>query len=171
LKLFESVCARLDGATAPYALIGAAAMGIHGVARSTLDLDILTVDRRVLASEFWGDLAGRADIRHGDAEDPLLGAVRFKSTDTYPVDVIVGRFAWQSKMLDRAERLPLGERHVPVAGAADLILLKLFAGGAQDRWDVEQLLAVRPEAAAEVATRLADLPPEVAGRWERLRGG
>jgi predicted nucleotidyltransferase len=169
LKLFEAVCARLDAASVPYALIGATALGIHGVARSTLDLDLLAMDSRVLDPAFWGDLARYAGVRRGDADDPLLGAVRFLSSDAYPVDLVVGRFPWQSGILDRAERLPVGERRVPVCGAADLILLKLFAGGAQDRWDIQQLLAVRPDAAAEVEMRLPELQPESGRFWSELR--
>lgn len=169
MKLFETVRARLDAASVPYALIGAAALGLHGVARSTLDLDLLAMDSRVLEPAFWGDLERQADIRRGDEDDPLFGAVRFRSPDAYPVDLVVGRFPWQSRIIDRAERLSVGETRVPVCRAADLILLKLFAGGAQDRWDVKQLLAVRPEAAAEVGMRIAELPAEVRQRWDEIR--
>jgi hypothetical protein len=87
------------------------------------------------------------------------------------VDLIVGRFPWQSRILDRAERLPVGDRRVPVCAASDLILLKLYAGGAQDRWDVEQLLAVRPEAAAEVDRRIRELPAPAAEAWNAVRAG
>jgi hypothetical protein len=169
LKLFEAVCARLDSASTPYALIGATALGVHGVARSTLDFDLLAMDPRVLDAAFWGDdLSSLADIRRGDEDDPLRGAVRFQSPETYPVDLVVGRFPWQSRILDRAERLPVGARRVPVCRAADLVLLKLFAGGAQDRWDVEQLLAVRPETAAEVSGRIEELPEAAAEAWKSL---
>jgi hypothetical protein len=171
LKLFEAVCERLDAASVPHALIGAAALGMHGVARSTLDFDVLATDARVLDAAFWGDLGRLADIRRGEADDPLLGAVRFQSPDAYPVDLVVGRFPWQSRILERAERLAVGDRRVPVCSAPDLILLKLFAGGAQDRWDVEQVLAVRPEAAADVERRLGELPVEAGKIWARLREG
>lgn len=171
MKLFEAVCARLDAVPVPYALIGASALGMHGVARSTLDLDLLAMDPRVLEPSLWGDLERYADIRRGDADDPLRGAVRFQDPGAHPVDLVVGRFPWQSRILDRAERLAIGERRVPVCRAADLILLKLYAGGSQDRWDVEQLLAVRPEAAAEVESRLGELPPEAGRAWASLREG
>jgi hypothetical protein len=170
LKLFDEVCARLDAASVPYALVGAAAMGVNGVARSTLDLDVLTLDPVVLEAAFWKGLPGTVRARRGDAEDPLAGAVRLESPDAYPVDVIVGRFAWQSRIVERAERLPVGRGRVPVVGAADLVLLKLFAGGAQDAWDVQQLLQVHRGAAAEVEARLPELPPEAAALWARVRG-
>jgi hypothetical protein len=96
--------------------------------------------------------------------------VRFEATGAYPVDLLVGRFEWQQHILDRAERLPVGRGNVPVVGAADLILLKLFAGGSQDAWDIEQLLAVNFAAARDVEARLPELPPESATLWARLHG-
>jgi hypothetical protein len=62
---------------------------------------------------------------------------------------------------------------VPVAAPADLILMKLYAGGSQDMWDVEQLLA-GPEgltARAEVEATLGTLPLECRRLWERIRRG
>lgn len=170
MKLFDEVCTRLDAASVPYALVGGAAMGVNGVARSTLDLDVLTVDPVVLEPAFWKGFSASVRPRRGDAEDPLAGAVRIESADAYPVDVIVGRFAWQGRIVERAERLPVGGGKIPVAGAADLVLLKLFAGGAQDAWDIQQLLHVDPGAAAEIEARLAELPSEAAVLWARVRG-
>jgi hypothetical protein len=169
VRLLDAVRARLESESVPYALIGATAMSMHGVARSTLDFDVLAVDVRVLDAAFWGDLAPHADVRRGDADDPLAGAVRFRRADAYPVDVVVGRHAWQEGILARAERLPLGSGRVAVATAADIVLLKLYAGGAQDSWDIEQLIAARPECAEEVEARLSELPPEAVARWRSRR--
>ncbi len=57
-----------------------------------------------------------------------------------------------------------------MATAPDLVLLKLFAGGPQDAWDVEQLLAVcdRTAVAAAVEAVLPRLPPEAQALWRRL---
>ena len=170
MKLFDEVCARLDAASVGYALIGGAAMGLQGVPRSTQDFDLLTVDARVLDAAFWKDVAGAARLRRGDADDPLAGVVRLESAGLFPVDLVVGRFEWQRRIVERAERLAVGRGKVPVVGAADLILLKLFAGGSQDAWDIEQLLAVNSQAAKDVEAQLAELPPESAGLWARLRG-
>lgn len=170
MRLFDEVCVRLDEARVRYAMIGAAAMGLQGAPRSTQDLDLLTLDARVLDAAFWKDVAGAAVVRRGDAEDPLAGVVRLESAGAYPVDLVVGRFEWQRRILDRAERLPVGRGKIPVVGAGDLVLLKLFAGGSQDAWDIEQLLAVNSGAANDVEARLPELPPEAAALWARLRG-
>jgi hypothetical protein len=87
------------------------------------------------------------------------------------VDIIVGRHPWQQDIVERAERLLGGEVLVPVVRAGDLILLKLFAGGLQDAWDVEQLLAAgdREALLAEVEERLTELPPECEALWRKIR--
>ena len=61
---------------------------------------------------------------------------------------------------------------LPVADPADLILLKLYAGGSQDLWDIEQLLAAaQPSAAlAEIVdARLAAAPAALRALWEGRR--
>ena len=59
---------------------------------------------------------------------------------------------------------------MPVAAVADFILLKLYAGGLQDAWDIEQLLETGDRAAleAEVQTALSSLPPESCALWARI---
>jgi len=175
LKLLAAVCAALEAAGIPYALIGAGALTVHGIGRSTLDLDLLTTDAAVLGAGFWERRTGgamAADVRRGDADDPLAGVVRFEAGNEAPVDLVVGRFAWQSRILERARQLSVGEFSLPVVGAADLVLLKLFAGGSQDAWDIVQVLAApgRGELVAEVESRLTELPPLAATLWSRILG-
>lgn len=43
MSLLDRVTAILDRAGVPYAVIGAAAMATHGVARSTHDIDLLAL--------------------------------------------------------------------------------------------------------------------------------
>ena len=104
MKLLERVAAILSEQAIPHALIGAAAMAVHGVSRSTLDLDLLVQDRRVLGSSFWGALVGIAaiDIRIGDGDDPLAGVVRINEGAERGVDVVVGRHRWQDDIVRRA---------------------------------------------------------------------
>jgi hypothetical protein len=59
---------------------------------------------------------------------------------------------------------------IPALRGSDLILLKLFAGGPQDAWDIQQLLA-GPERApliAEVERDLQDLPGHASRLWRRI---
>jgi hypothetical protein len=61
---------------------------------------------------------------------------------------------------------------LPVISPADLILLKLYAGGSQDGWDIEQLLAgdSRLALVEEVEARLDRLPAECRRLWARIVG-
>jgi hypothetical protein len=170
LSLLARIGSELDKVRIPYALIGAAALAVHGVSRSTLDQDLLTTDLRVLAPDIWHSLQDvSVDIRRGDAEDPLAGVIRFTAPGQRDVDIVVGRHHWQSAALGRATRVSVGKMAIPVVGLGDLILLKLYAGGAQDLWDVEQLLAVggSRQVTDEVERGLTELPSRCADLWAR----
>lgn len=171
MTVFERVCGVLADAGIAHALIGASALAARGVARSTYDIDLLTADGRVLEPGLWQSLSSdgvRVDIRRGDADDPLGGVVRVETAGERPVDVIFGKLAWQQRAVERAE---------PVAGgpsvvlARDLVLLKLYAGGPQDLWDIQELLrhSETQPLADDVSRDLAALPSDMRERWQDLR--
>ena len=167
MTLGDRVMSALDARGIAHALIGAAALAASGVARSTLDLDLLTLDSRVLEHDLWTTLreAGvEVDIRIGDVDDPLAGVVRISSAGQRPVDIILGRHSWQRRAVDRARRLPTGAK---VVRPSDLVLLKLYAGGTQDLWDIRQLLAVMRDTqlVAEVEGDLGELPADARALW------
>jgi hypothetical protein len=171
MTLADRVTARLNRAQVTHATVGAAALAAAGVVRSSLDLDLLTLDARVLEPGFWAELTGggaAVDVRRGDQDDPLAGVVRVTADGERPVDVIVGRYRWQQRALERAQLLSSGER---VVRPRDLVLLKLYAGGKQDLWDIAQLLAVTDRGAliAEVEEDLSDLPPPAAALWHTAK--
>ncbi len=60
---------------------------------------------------------------------------------------------------------------VPLVGLADLILMKLYAGGLQDRWDIQQLIADTGDGAllADVDGRVRELPERSQALWRTLR--
>ena len=164
--------AALTAGEVRFALIGAAAMAARGVSRSTVDQDLLVTDVRVLRADFWSSVGAVIDTRPGDASDPLAGVVRLTADGERPVDVVIGRGAWMGEILARTPTVVVPGGVLPVADAADLILLKLYAGGSQDLWDIEQLLAAaQPSAAlAEVVdARLAAAPEALRALWEGRR--
>lgn len=155
-------------------LIGASAMGVHGIARSTLDQDLLTVASESLADSTWSDLqnaGATVDIRRGDSSDPLRGVVRITAPGAYRlIDVIVGRYVWQERVIDRARTLTVEGAPIPVATVPDLILLKLYAGGPQDLWDIQQLLTQsdQDDLRAQVSQEVTALPRRSQALWTRL---
>jgi hypothetical protein len=174
MSLLGRVAQILRTAEIPFALIGASAMAAHGVGRSTLDQDLLVVDPACLRPELWApleDAGARFEIQKGDVLDPLAGVVRFSLAGERPVDLVVGKFTWQRKVIERALETPdAPDEDIPVVRAADLILLKLYAGGPQDAWDIQQLLAAedRESLIAEVDPLLPELPAENAALWRKI---
>jgi predicted nucleotidyltransferase len=168
-RLVERVVECLEQKHVGFAVIGAAALAAHGVSRSTEDLDLLTTSPHALAEDTWRAIerAGSVvDRRVGDAEDPLLGVVRIQS-EAQTVDVVVGRHAWQQATIERAAPLLIAGVRVPVVRASDLVLLKLFAAGYQDR----QLLTTdaAPTVVHEVEQHLGELPDSCTQLWRTLR--
>ena len=174
MTLLAEVIDCLEHAVSPHAMIGATAMATLGATRSTQDLDILTTDRTVLKSTFWKRLeacGAAVEIRSGDIKDPLVGIVRVTRRDDRPVDVIVGEGTWQERIIDDASIQRIADVQVPVVDETGLVLLKLYAGGPQDRWDIEQLLALavdREKFKAEIDTRLSALPKRCRHLWSRI---
>ena len=105
MTALDRVCAVLNDHQIAYALIGAAALAARGVARSTFDIDLLTTDQRVLDAGTWRSLSADVDIRRGDLDDPLAGVVRAAVADDRPIDVVVGRHAWQTHAVERAAQV------------------------------------------------------------------
>jgi len=159
----------------PFTVIGATAMAVHGVSRATQDVDLLVTSRTCLQDAFWTALRARGlevEVREGDDEDPLAGVVHVIALDTgIVIDIVVGKPAWQEPIAVRAKVSEIDSVALPVAVAADLVLLKLYAGGMQDRWDVVQLVAMNPDVVAAVDSGAAALPVAAQKLWEMLRPG
>lgn len=172
MSLFEEVSGILEAAGIRHALIGALALSAYGINRATVDLDLFAADASCLKPELWADLLSRGigvEIRRGDLTDPLAGVVRFQASGENPLDVVVGKFPWQSRLLERAE--PIGG--TLVVRAADLVLLKLYAGGLQDAWDMQQLLTrpFREDLIREVESHLSELPARCRDFWKKILQG
>ena len=166
MSLVARVLAALEARGVRGALIGGSALAVHGVARSTHDIDLLTTDRSVLDASFVESLGLHASSQRGDIDDPLVGIVRIEEGDQI-VEVIVGGEQWMKAIVDRASAHRIHPDGIPTVEAADLILLKLYAGGPQDLLDVRLLVAAKPDVAAVVESRLPALPREAQDRWTR----
>jgi hypothetical protein len=148
-------------------------MAVHGVSRATRDLDLLITVPTMLDVAAWSALTAagiRVDMRRGAVDDPLAGVVRISAPNERGVDVVVGRHAWQAAVVERAREAEIDRERVPVVRAADLVLLKLYAGGPQDAWDIVQLLAAddRDALVATVTDLVSALPADARALWESI---
>ena len=165
----------LETAGIRYALIGGHALAARGYPRFTIDIDLLTTDVAVLDAALWRPLedAG-ADVerRRGDSSDPLAGVVHVLLEDGTDVDIVVARERWQADVVARAEVLNIApDVDLPVPDAADLILLKLAAGGVLDVRDAAALLATdREHLTVTVESRLAaaGIGPDAMTCWQQV---
>jgi hypothetical protein len=173
VTLFGRVAAELGRGGIHAAVCGATALAAHGVARSTYDIDLLTTDARVLDEDLWRALAAsgvNVEVRRGDRDDPLRGVVRITQQGQRPVDIIVGRHAWQTAIVDAADAHQILGAHVPVVDVPSLILLKLYAGGPQDLWDIEQLMATASADTVRAVDAVIDqLPATSRTLWTPFR--
>lgn len=74
----------LEARAVPAAVVGAAALALHGYARSTADVDVgvavaSLAELRALAEDLRAALAVDVDLALPDAEDPLGGVVTLTS--------------------------------------------------------------------------------------------
>jgi hypothetical protein len=158
--------ALLDGRGVPFCVIGGVALAVHGFARYTADVDLLAMDPAALQLAFWTGAPLLPEIRAGDPGDPLAGVVRWPADP--PHDLLVGRGHAMRFAVDSSEPAPgLGCR---VASPLGLVLLKLEAGGPQDRYDILALVAAQRAIGqvpwlAEIAGHLPRLSAEAREVW------
>ncbi|MGD0948004.1 MAG: hypothetical protein ABSA52_11275 [Candidatus Binatia bacterium] len=170
MSLLGEVITHLEKQQVRCGLIGGEALAVHGVARATLDSDLLVANPDVLRDSFWPTFSPRAavEIRRGDPDDPLAGVVRVHRR-TEQTDIVVGR-PWVRRILHRTIRVRVRGQELPVVDRTDLVLLKLFAGGPQDLLDVRLLLEVGgKDLGDQVERRLSGVPSEVGRTWRRVR--
>ncbi|MFN2427348.1 MAG: hypothetical protein ABR587_12980 [Candidatus Binatia bacterium] len=173
MNLLAETLDALKGHGLSCAVIGAAAMAAHGVARATMDVDLLLVGRESLDSRAWEQLqrtGAEVEIRRGAPDDPLAGVVRVRHDQSQPIDIVIGAAAWQRRAIERAVPATILGMVAPVATAPDLILLKLYAGSPQDCWDISRLLAASSAEGVEhaVESELPSLPVECGRLWKTI---
>lgn len=152
-------------------LIGGLALAAWGHARFTQDVDLLTLDARILLDSFWkGSGLPIPAIHPGDSADPLAGVVRIP---VHPVhDLILGRgHAAGLALATAVEREGLPCR---VATPLGLVVLKLEAGGPQDAYDILALLDLaavlgNPDFSATVQDQLPYLSPDARRFWDKIQ--
>jgi len=174
MNIVEVVARFFESIGAPYALIGARAIGVRGYPRMTVDYDFLVADPRLLDRETWRSFekaeAATADPRKGDLDDPLAGVVHLAFETGVEADIVVAKWKWELEILQRAERLDVGGVVVPVPVTSDLILLKLAAGGPIDLQDVVALVETdRSRWIPEVDQKIARVQPDVSATWNKIK--
>lgn len=163
----RALVAHLDASGVRFCVIGGVALAVHGFARYTADVDLLTMNAAVLAPEFWPANAS-AEIRRVEGDDPLAGLVRWPAEP--PHDLLVGRGHAMRFAVDSAT--PNAGVDALVATPLALVLLKLEAGP-QDRNDILALVQAQEALGgaawlAAVPQHLAHVSAEARSCWARV---
>lgn len=142
------------------AMIGAAALAVHGYTRGTEDIDLaVAVDPRtqLKALQLALNASGLAtELRLPDDDDPIGGLLVVRAPQSEApesIDVVEvvnfrnpGRLAATPAPTAIARAEPLSGSSLRCVTLGDLVALKLYAGGRAHLADIEQLLAQNPEA-------------------------
>jgi len=180
LALAEQVAAAARELGIETALIGAAALSVHGYTRGTSDLDLaarVDPDTKLRALRDALDaLDLDCELRMPDDDDPLGGLLVIRRADPVDperidtVEVVNFRSAGVSPSPAR-NAIP---RARPVPGTSlrcvtmeDLIAFKLYAGGSSDLADIQQLLARNADADLDTLRSIA-APFDRDGKLEAL---
>ncbi len=147
------------------ALVGAAALAVHGYSRATEDVDLGLATPSLETLRRCGDLIRAAlsvevTVAMPDAEDPLGGVITIHGPDIRQIQVI--NFVNPIGMGDHpgreaiayARELTIRGTPVGVVDLEHLVAMKLFAGGMKNRADVVELMAYNPEADLDAISAL-----------------
>lgn len=163
LALAEEVSRIAEGLGIRTALIGATALAVHGYSRATDDIDLAVaipnfVDFRNLAQHLESAGLGVELRLAEDVDDPLGGVLAVwiedeggNATDLVEVVNFINPHEPApnpgAQAIARATML-VGLR-LHCASLADLVALKVYAGGLNDLADVVEVLALNPDADLE----------------------
>jgi hypothetical protein len=137
----------LDQLGIPCALVGAFAVSYYGVPRATTDADCMAWmnDTGKSADDLKSQLLAsgyRAELRQGDADDPIRQSIRIEDAYENRVDLLLGVRGMDPNAIHRCVPAHIADAFPRVIGPEDLIGMKLFAGGPQDMIDVRGILQV-----------------------------
>ena len=136
--------ARLQGLIEDFALIGGFAVSAWGVPRATQDIDFAIALGSANPHALANFLGSR--FEPGEPDDPLKGVLHTTiqvGSDSVPLQLILFSPSLTEITFRGMETLSVMDQVVPVVSWQVLVLLKLYAGGPQDKLDAHQILQVR----------------------------
>ena len=131
----------------PFMVIGGQAVLLHGVPRTTEDVDLtLGVDPSHYQEVAAVCAEAGLELLPDDPEAFTRETFVLPVSDTRSlvrVDLIFSSLEYERQAIGRAVHVRLGDEEVPFAAVEDLILHKLFAGRPRDLEDIRGILRLR----------------------------
>ncbi|MGZ5432434.1 MAG: nucleotidyl transferase AbiEii/AbiGii toxin family protein [Thermoanaerobaculia bacterium] len=140
------------------AVIGGVAASLRGKPRLTKDIDAVVLDAdadTLLRSAATFQLVPRVADALEFARHTRVLLLRHSPTQI-DVDISLGALPFEEEIVDRSGLIDVGDMHVRVASAEDLVIMKAVAGRPRDIADIENLIDAN-----------SDLDVERIRRWVR----
>lgn len=172
LRELAAVLSLLKAQGVPHALIGGWAVITWGFLRASDDFDLLIDLPPSKRKELLAALADgyEADWIEGGQDDPIPGMLRAKPRGTgLQVDMIQARNATDRAAISAAIDIAVEGMVIPVVPPAELIAMKLEAGGGQDYEDAKRLIEVLGERLSSEALEASCRARRVSERLELIR--
>jgi hypothetical protein len=135
-----------------YVVIGAFALSVHGVVRASTDADALiqtSVSRMKQLCRVFENAGFEAELRQGDADDPIPAMLVLSDSHGNRVDLLGGLQGLDPKVFTRGIEVMFRDGTLRFVGREDFIAMKCFAQRPQDLLD------------AKAAYRTAERPLEL----------
>lgn len=156
LAVADRVASLLADQGTASALIGAAALAVHNYPRATDDVDIAVAVESLASLRRVSDALGAAgfdcQLAEPDGEDPLGGVITLRGESFNDIQIV----NFHNPIAPRRNPGPAAVRsaqsgliegsRLRVVDIPHLVALKLYAGGAQSRSDVVELMERNPDA-------------------------
>jgi hypothetical protein len=123
-----------------YVVIGAFALSVHGVVRASTDADALiqtSVSRMKQLRRVFENAGFEAELRQGDADDPIPAMLVLSDSHGNRVDLLGGLRGLDPKVFTRGIDVMFRDGTLRFVGREDFIAMKCFAQGPQDLLDAK----------------------------------
>lgn len=143
LLLLLDVVGVLEKQDIEYGVVGALAASVYGTVRATTDADaVVSASQSKLAGlvKVFRKAGLSADLRRGDAEDPIPALLAASDRFGNRVDLLGGLRGLDPDAFERTIAVPFSGTTLRIIGREDFIAMKCFAGGALDIADAQEAI-------------------------------
>jgi hypothetical protein len=149
LSALRALSGFLEREKVPHVIIGGVAVALVGRPRTTQDIDaIVLLGDRPLEAFLEAAHAAGFDTRIPDAaafaRQFRVVLLRHRKSKV-GVDLSVGALPFEEAAVQRARRILVEDRRIPVATPEDLIIMKMVASRSRDIADIEGVIAANPK--------------------------
>lgn len=146
--ILKRLCARLKESGLPFRLAGGWAVSMMGIARTTIDIDILMVLDETVKERVVSILEKSFRLIQSHDNDMEMKSVTIwrnvvtlnGNSDLFMIDILKADNDYLKNVVSRGLEIDYDGVAIPVVAIEDLIILKLLSFRKQDQVDIENLI-------------------------------